>query len=198
MAAYCTVEEVKDPGRLNITSEEYDISLFALCEAASRWIDRHLEMLDHAFLVSADRTIYLNSDHVRGRILRLRQPCLSVTSIVNGNAVSVPVLSTRLLPRNEEAFWQLDLFSTHSWVCGPDQEIAITGKFGFSETPPAPVAEAARMLATWLFKRYQTAMQEQTANYDLGQVSYSDAMPKAVTSLLEPIRLKLQHWKAYA
>ena len=45
------------------------------------------------------------------------------------------------------------------------------------------------MLSGWLFKRYQAALQDAAFSPELGQLTYSEAMPKQVRALLDPFRL---------
>ena len=51
---------------------------------------------------------------------------------------------------------------------------------------PPNVMEAATMWSAYLVKRYQAALQDATANQDLGQLVYSEAIPKQVLALLRP------------
>ena len=44
------------------------------------------------------------------------------------------------------------------------------------------------MLAGWMFKRYQAALQDNAASPELGQILYGEAMPKQVMALLSPFR----------
>ena len=42
------------------------------------------------------------------------------------------------------------------------------------------------MFAGWMFKRYQAALSDATVNFDLGELTYSQAVPKQVIALLDP------------
>ena len=64
----------------------------------------------------------------------------------------------------------------------------VTGVWGWSSAAPAPVKEAAIMLAGWMFKRYQAALQDNAASPDLGQLVYGEAIPRQVLALLAPFR----------
>ena len=50
--------------------------------------------------------------------------------------------------------------------------------------------EATALFAAWLLKRYQAALQDATANFDLGQLTYSESVPKQVKALLTPYQNK--------
>ena len=45
------------------------------------------------------------------------------------------------------------------------------------------------MLAAWLYKRYQAGLQDAANNVEIGQMMYSERMPKQVVALLAPFRI---------
>lgn len=197
MINYCQIAEIKEVGRLNITSSQYDATLSMLVETASRWIDRYMGVRPHTFAPEEEKTLYFNSNQTFGRYLRMGESLLTLTSVTNGDASSISLANIRLHPRNEEFSWQLELDTSVNWSTSFDGDIAVTGKWGYSAYPPIIVAECTRMLASWLFKRYQAALQDATANYDLGEVIYGEAVPKPVTALLEPLLQEIKYWRAY-
>lgn len=185
--AYCTESEVKQ--RLNITGGNDDALITQLASTASDWIDAHCMLPQGAFAVAADTTRYYDESALAyGATLKLDQPLVSVTTLINGDGVTLPSNAYRLHPRNASPYWSICLLSGYAWQFAIDGEIAVTGKFGWSLTRPKPVQEAAIMLAGWLFKRYQAALQDATVNLDLGQLVYSDPIPKQVTTMLAPFR----------
>lgn len=185
--AYCTESEIKQ--RLDINSATYDGMLGQLANVASDWIDAHCMLPQGAFAVTADTTRYYDPSALSYEAtLKLDQPIVSVTTLVNGDGVTLSGAAYRLHPRNASPYWSIRLLSGYAWQFGIDGEIAVTGKFGWSLTRPKPVQEAAIMLSGWLFKRYQAALQDATVNLDLGQLVYSDPIPKQVTMMLAPFR----------
>lgn len=185
--AYCTESEIKQ--RLDINSATYDGMLGQLANVASDWIDAHCMLPQGAFAVAADTARYYDPSALSYEAtLKLDQPIVSVTTLVNGDGVTLPGAAYRLHPRNASPYWSIRLLSGYAWQFGIDGEIAVTGKFGWSLTRPKPVQEAAIMLSGWLFKRYQAALQDATVNLDLGQLVYSDPIPKQVTMMLAPFR----------
>ena len=44
------------------------------------------------------------------------------------------------------------------------------------------------MLTAWTYKRYTVGLQDATANLDLGQLVYSEGVPKQVQMLLQGYR----------
>lgn len=194
MAAYCSVPDVATA--LNIVTDDDDAQLIRLTEAASDWIDRYCGLPSGAFAVAADTTRQYLACDVRGDELLLDAPCLSVTSIVNGDYGAVPSNGYRLWPVNFPRHWRIQLLSTYGSVWDVDEDtdsVSVTGKFGYSLTPPAAVREAAIMLAGWLHKRYQAALQDNGVSPELGQLVYSEAMPKQVQALLAPFRSGMRY-----
>lgn len=188
MAEYCGIADIKTAGRLNISDSTYDGDLLQFAIVASRWIDRYLGGPDNLFTVDAASIRYFSPfDDVDGRLLKLDKPLLSVTTLTNGDGLAITSGYYRLQPRNGEYYWSVQLLSTHGgWQYSTeDSEIAINGLWGYSIAAPAPVKEAAAMLAAWIFKRYQSALQDASINFELGQVIYSESMPKQVRALLD-------------
>ena len=175
--------------RLDVSSTAYDGLLGQLASAASDWIDAHCLLPSGGFAVAAESTRYYSREEVEnGIMLCLDQPVVAVSAVVNGDGVALPGGAYRLYPRNSDQKWHIGLLSGYAWQFATDGEIAVTGRFGWSLVAPKPVHEAAIMFSGWLFKRYQAALQDATVNLDLGQLIYSDAIPKQVTALLAPFK----------
>lgn len=189
MADYCTAAQVKTAGRLNITGTSYDTELAALVTAASRWIDRSTWQLDNAFAASGTSSRYYRGDAVERARLWLDAPILTVSTLTNGDGATIDSGDYWLMPRNNGYFWYIDLKSTASgWTFTTDGEITVAGTWGFSTTVPDPIREATAMLAGWMFKRYQAALQDNAASPELGQLVYGEAIPKQVLALIAPYK----------
>lgn len=189
MADYCTAAQIKAAGRLNVNGLTYDTELTALATTASRWIDRHCNLPTDGFVASASATRYYSIDDVSGATLFLDAPLLTLTTLTNGNSVTIDSANYWLEPRNITPKWQVTLKSAYAWTFATDGWISVAGVWGFSTSAPSPVTEAAAMLAGWMFKRYQAALQDNTAAIELGKLVYSEAIPKQVLALLQPYRL---------
>ena len=87
-------------------------------------------------------------------------------------------------PRNESRKHFIELLSGWGWGFTTDGEIIVVGKFGYSITVPDNITEACAMWSAYLLKRYQGALQDATANQELGQLIYNEAIPKQVLALL--------------
>lgn len=192
MADYCTIAQVKAPGRLNISNTTYDDELTSLCTAASRRIDRFCcHGLDSAFAAAGGVSRSFGREAVRGRFLHLDMPALAISAATNGEGSPLVINTLRLHPVNGRYFRRIEMLSTGvGWSFSDDGLVTITGTWGLAATgsTPAPITEAAAMLAGWLFKRYQMALADATANADLGAVIYGESMPKQVVDLLKPYR----------
>ena len=177
---------MSDAARLNITSTDMDAGIVQLINTVSLKLDHFHNVPDGGFAVTADTTRYYGYDAIHDGRLCLDMPCLSVTTLTNGDTVVVPSNAYRLHPRNESRKHFVELLSSagYAWGFYDDGEIVVVGKFGYSTTVPDHIAEAAAMWAAWLLKRYQGALQDATANQELGQLIYSEAMPKQVLALL--------------
>lgn len=183
--AYCDAREIES--RLDITGSSYTFDLSELADVASDWIDKHCHVPSGGYYVTEDSTRYFDHCAVSGRELTFDIPLLTVTSVTNGDGATVSSGHYRLMPRNGQRYNGITLLSNYNWqMSDVDDEITIVGKWGYSLTTPTPVKEAALMLAGWIFKRYQAALQDNIVNQDLGQIVYGAAMPKQVCALLAP------------
>ena len=189
---YCNFDDVKL--RLNITGDDYDYQIADFVTTCSRWVDEYCRLPVDGFAVSNDSTRYFGHGDLSIQswfsVLRLDTPLLTVTTLTNGDGAVLPTLAYRLEPRNENHYFSIRLLSGYSWSFATDGEISVLGKWGRSLVAPAPVKEATALFAAWLLKRYQAALQDATANFDLGQLTYSESVPKQVKALLTPYQNK--------
>lgn len=183
---YCTTVDVRDKARLDIDTADKDAGIAALIDAVSLRLDQMHNLPEGGFQVSADTTRYYGYDAIHCGRLYLDMPCLSVTSLTNGDESAIPTNGFRLHPRNESRKQFIELLTGWNWGFNTDGEIVVVGKFGYSETPPDNIVEAAAMWSAYLFKRYQAALQSATAMPELGQLVYHEAIPSQVLALLRP------------
>ena len=117
-------------------------------------------------------------------------PLVALTSLTNGDGTAIDKTTVRLYPLNGGHYWTIRMLSTGPhWQWVQDGLYTVTGKWGWSTTAPTPVREAAVMLAAWMFKRYQAGLQDAANNAEIGQMMYSEKMPKQVVALLAPFRV---------
>lgn len=189
MTAYCSVGDVTE--RLNINNGDDDPFITSLISACSELVDRHCMWPAGFFAVSANSTRYYDAEAVQDGVLKLGVPLADPTiTVLNGDTVAVTSGMYRLHPRNVSPKWEIHLLSSYSWIFNTDGEISVTGKFGYSlsDAIPAGIIEATAEYAAWMLKRYQGALQDATANFDLGQLVYSKPMPVQVVAKLASYR----------
>lgn len=168
--AYLTVEELqRELGVLDdpIDEQAYEDAIADAQDIIERTTHRRFE-------VTADetRTVDYNDETVRGRSLLLPWDLCQITSITNGDGTSITpsqyVTSPRLrtvsgsdvlMPAVTDAWpwYELVLLSSSdvAWTYETDPEaaISITGRWGFSVTPPAMIKRACARLADWLYQQ---------------------------------------------
>lgn len=184
MTAYCSVEDVTAAGRLDIKSDGSDVSLSMIIDAASELVDKFCRVPTGGFCVTQDETKYYDMCDLRGNKLILDTPFISVTSLTDGSGRTFQVGNYRLWPWNFTPKREIHLLSSYAWSWTTDGRITVVGKFGYSETVPPAIREATAVYSAWMFKRWQAALQDATANAELGQVIYGSDMPKQVKSIL--------------
>lgn len=184
MTAYCGRYEVKAPGRLDISASTYDAEIDSIIDAASALIDKYCAVPDGGFAVAGDTTRYYDGENLHCGVLSLDSPCISVTTLTDASGFTFASNAYRLWPFNQTPKRKIHLLSGWAWNWIQDGRITVTGKFGYATDPPAPIREACAIYTGWLFKRWQAALQDATANAELGQVIYSSDMPKQVKSIL--------------
>ena len=192
MANYCAPSDITNAGRLNINVSDYDLDIDSMIAGISRRIDRHYGVVDNAFFQAESATRYYERDAVYGRALVLDMPVISVSAVVDGDSTSVTSSDYRLYPRNGRWYNEIRLLENSSaiaaWGFNTDGEISVTGKWGFSLDVPDEIREATAYWSAWLLKRYQAALQDANANFELGQIVYSEGIPKPVVSMLPVYR----------
>lgn len=184
--SYCDAGDIKTA--LDILNYENDVQLAALALASSAWIDAYCGLPVDGFAASVDATRCYDVRSLRGGALLLDVPCIAVTALTNADGTTIPANGYRLYPLNLPRKWRIELLGGYGWAIVDEGLYTVTGLWGWSATPPAPVHEAATMLAGWMFKRYQAALQDNAASPELGQILYGEAMPKQVVALLAPFR----------
>lgn len=188
MTAYCA--ELDIATALDIAGTQNQGWLTTLAASASAWVDAHCAVPAGGFAVAADSTRRYDTGDLCDGELRLDVPLISLTSLTNADGTAINTTTVRLYPLNSGHYWSIRMLSTGpGWQWVQDGLFAVTGKFGWSTTPPTPVKEATTMLAAWLYKRYQAGLQDAANNVEIGQMMYSERMPKQVVALLAPFRV---------
>ena len=188
MTAYCTANDIAQA--LNIAGTQDDGWLTTLADSASAWVDAHCAVPSGGFAVATDSVRSFDACALEDGVLRLDVPLVSLTSLTNGDGTAINKATVRLYPLNGPHYWSIRMLSTGpGWQWVQDGLYTVTGKWGWSTSAPTPVKEAAVMLAAWMYKRYQAALQDAANNVEIGQMMYSERMPKQVVALLAPFRI---------
>ncbi len=188
MTDYCTANDIAQA--LNIAGVQDDGWLTTLAASASAWVDVHCAVPAGGFAVATDGTRRFDTCALEDGELLLDVPLVSLTSLTNGDGTSIDTATVRLQPINGPHYWSIRMLSTGpGWQWVQDGLFVVTGKWGWSATVPTPVKEATIMLAAWMYKRYQAALQDAANNVEIGQMMYSERMPKQVVALLAPFRI---------
>ena len=188
MTAYCTANDIALA--LNIAGTQDDTWLGTLADSASAWVDAHCAVPSGGFAVATDSVRSFDVCAIVDGVLQLDAPLVSLTSLTNGDGTAINKATVRLYPLNGGHYWSIHMLSTGpGWQWVTDGLYTVTGKWGWSTTVPTPVKEATIMLAAWMYKRYQAGLQDAANNAEIGQMMYSERMPKQVVALLAPFRI---------
>lgn len=195
---YCGLDDVKRAGRLNIDDlgDYVDVDINQMIGAASRLIDKYCNVPDDGFCVTADTTHYYTSESLRpwrgdgyygngtGSRLFFDMPCISITTLTDAGGQTFSPSQYRLGPYNYNPKRWVELLSMVTWSWNTDGRIRVIGKFGYATATPDAIREACATYAAWMYKRWQAALQDATANAELGQIIYGNEMPKQVKAIL--------------
>jgi hypothetical protein len=184
MTAYCSLSDVK--AYLAISETTDDALIEAAIEAAHAAVDNYCGT---SFGIEDDTTEYFNyresSDPPRkGLSLGRKRLAAMTTAQVGGNDVTDYVITkgapihTIILPRS----------SGYSWASindvDIDEGIAITGKWGYSTSVPAPVKQATIIWSAFIYRLKDVQFDGTLATATNGQTTPTPQLPDHATALL--------------
>lgn len=171
---------------LGISETTDDTLLGTLITAAQAMIDAHCRQ---TFEASADTTRYFDPTYnVVGRTLFLDAPLAAITSVTNGdgNAIASTLYVTE--PRNSTPYRQLTLKANAAvnwtYTGAPENAIAIVGKWAYSTTAPADIAQVTIRLAAYLYRQRDNAGDLDRAIIGASGILLPAALPKDIQTLL--------------
>lgn len=184
--AYTTAALLKT--YLGISETTDDTLLGTLITAAQAMIDAHCRQ---TFEASADTTRYFDpTTQVQGRTLFLDMPLCAITSVTNGNSVVVTSGQYVTEPRNGTPWHRLTLKSDNAvawtYTSAPENAIAIVGKWAYSTTAPADIAQTTIRLAAYLYRQRDNAGDLDRAIIGTSGILLPAALPKDIQTLLRP------------
>lgn len=209
--AYATLNELKARLRIPLQNAEQDDWLATLLDAASVIIEQLAGGRRFAVDTNETRLIDCSAEHIMGgRILRLPYEMHAISAIVNGDGVAISATEFVTLPRlasivdgtviaptstilTARPFYEIHLKvnSNKVWTYTDDWEgaISLTGKFGYSGTPPSPIVLAALDLATHFYKTPENI--GKTIVSPDGMLLTPSAVPDHVVGLVRPFKREL-------
>jgi hypothetical protein len=155
--AYATVAQLKRYLGIVETTTDETVLLTELLDRAQAYINKYCR---RTFEASADAVRYFDAvDDVQGRRLQLDRDLASITSIVNGDGVTVTSAQYVTAPRNAVtdgvAIYAVDLLpsASISWTYEDDSAnaIAVTGRWHYPLT--ANVVQATIRMAAYLYRQ---------------------------------------------
>lgn len=155
---YCTVSDLKT--YLSISESTDDTLLLSLIEDAQSIIDAETRRTFE--LPAADATRYFDAAaDVKNETLYLDRDLYSITSITNGDGTTVGASSYVTEPRNDKPYYAIRLKQSGGvrWNYLEDSEnaIAVTGRWCYSNTPPALIERVCKRLAAYLYRQRENA-----------------------------------------
>lgn len=187
--AYCRVVELKE--YLDITGSGDDGLLEDLIAAAQESIDIYC---GRTFEASADTTrTFTVGEDTDGQMLYFDADICAITTVTtdaDGAATVVPSSDYVTYPRNETPYYALKLksSSTHSWdyTDDPADGVTVAGKWAYSTTAPADVAQACKRLAAYMYRQKDAQVFDVTAIPEAGVMTVPQGIPADVARLLRP------------
>jgi hypothetical protein len=175
---------------IEATNEKDDVLLEKAIEQSKAWIDGFCL---RTFEASVATTRYLNAvENVLGRQLLLDRDLCTISSIVNGNAVTVNSSQYTTLPINETPYWGIVLKASAgiNWTYSLDPEgaIVIVGKWAYSLIAPDAVKAASLRLTAFLYRVKDAPVFAVTAISEVGAMNIAKRMPIDVQEMLLPYR----------
>ena len=194
--AYTTAALVKS--YLGISGSGDDTLIGNLVISAQAMVDAHC---GRTFEAAADTTRYI--DVVRNRDYRtlyLDKDLCQITTVTTnadrtGGGDVVAAAEYITLPKNSTPYYALRLKSDsdYSWEYTDDSElgVAIVGRWAYSTSAPADVAQACLRLTAFLYRQKDAQVFDVTAIPDAGIITVPQGFPADVKLMLSPYVLRV-------
>ncbi len=169
---YGTVEGLKE--YLGITASTDDQLLEGLLKAASAFIDHFCGR----WFEAREETRKYGPEALVGDVLHLDAELLQVRSITNGDGSEVTEYI--LLPRNAGRYTAI---KARGWNATAG-DIAVSGLWGYSVSPPPDIVHAAIRLAAYYYRQRDAQVFDVTALPDQGAITVPKGIPADVRSIL--------------
>lgn len=189
--AYTTVSALKT--YLGVVGNTDDALLTALIARAQAIVDAYCgrtfeaaqdstRKLDAKLSVSPDkRTLYVERD------------LCAITSITNGDGVSVAASEYVTEPRWEKPFYGITLKRESdirwTWDNTPEDAITVVGRWAYSATAPADIVQATERLAAYLYRQKDNMSDlDRAVAVSSNMTVLPQSLPRDVQLILAPYR----------
>lgn len=175
---------------LDVTGSSDDELMTTLIANAQVAIDNHCRQ---TFEAESDTTRYFDAvDDVDGPDLILDAPLCAITTVTNGDGTTVASSKYVTTPRNGTPWHKLTLKTNAgiAWTYSgtPENAISIEGKWAYSEEPPPDVVQACLLLAGYLYRRRNNALDLDRTVVVSDAIIQPLSIPRDVLTLLRPYR----------
>lgn len=186
---YCTLDDLKAYLRIGEENEEDNALLTTFIASATRIIELKTT---RRFESSGTSTRYFDADKStdRKRMLYFDDDICSITSVVNGDGVTVAASNYTTQPRHEAPYHSIRLKDSANvdWTYEdtPEDAIAVTGHWAYSVTPPQDIVHACIRLASFLYRQKDNAVDIDRPLVGDGVMVMPIKLPADVDALLKP------------
>ena len=183
---YTTLNSLKS--YLGVETSADDALLGDLIGRASAAVDA---LCNRTFSAGEDSTRRFDALlDVDGRTLWLDDDLCALTSVVNGDDLSIAPGDLLLSPRTGPPWSEIRLARSSAavWTYDdtPENAISVTGRWAYSVEPPADIVQATTRLAAWFYRQKDVGYEP--ARPTFGSVAYAADLPADVLTLLAPYR----------
>ena len=190
--SYITLTTLKIYLGLNGTTD--DTLLELMIDSACKAIDTYTK---RTFAVASDTTKYFDvATQTDGDYLfffsdDLAQAPTAVVTNADADDGGITLASTEYLtiPRNETPYYGLKISATSNnywqYTNDPENGIKITGRWGYSVTPPDDIQQAALRLSAFYYRQKDQQLFDVTT-IEQGVVIRPEGMPPDVVRLIKP------------
>lgn len=186
---YCTLEDLKAYLHIGEENEEDDALLTSIIQRGTRIIEMKTTRRFESSGTSV-RYFDVNEDTDRKRMLYFDEDICLITSIVNGDGLTVAASNYTTQPRHETPYHSIRLKDSAdvewTYVDTPEDAIAVTGHWTYSITPPVDIVHACVRLASFLYRQKDNATDIDRPLVGDGVMIMPLKLPADVDMLLKP------------
>jgi hypothetical protein len=189
--AYTTVSALKT--YLGVVGNTDDALLTALIARAQAIVDAYC---GRTFEAAQDSTRKLDaklSVSTDKRTLYVERDLCAITSITNGDGVSVGAAEYVTEPRWETPFYGITLKRESNirwtWDNTPEDAITVVGRWAYSATAPADIVQATERLAAYLYRQKDNMSDlDRAIAVNANTTLLPQSLPRDVQLILAPYR----------